>query len=586
MIAAYGRLHAAGLRVSIPAGLTFSSAAPPAVTRSVPATGRRVRRGSVVVLHLASRPAHPAVARGRPRTLTVARFVAAAASTAYSWVRAQKVALTAHLGPLNAGGAPGLLANYRVSRQRPGAGGRLTWGASGGSARGAPVRVPVTVWAAQPAPSAQTSSPTATGLTTATVAGTALTYGAPTTLYFEYGTTRRYGFRTPSQLAPMAERARVSASLSGLTPATTYHYRLVAVSARGTSLGADRTFTSSGYYQNPVYPAALPDPFVLDNGGSHSDYWVFATGNLFPVLHSTDLVHWTARGTALAARPKWVTKAANWHPWAPSVLQTSQACPGTASSRCYVMYYVGLNAALNVNCIGVATSPTPGGPYRDQGPLALEPGAAASAGSSSTPIGCGDSAGDGNIDPSPFVDASGQGYLYVSTDRACSSGSCTLKPTISVIPLAADFQHAAGSRVPLLSGDPGTWEAAGVPAPTVEGPAVELHDGTYYLFYSGGSWQGAYGSGYATAPAATGPFTKAPANPILAMSSAVRTPGGGDVPVTGPHQGTWLLYAGRAQTYTASRTLRLDRLSWQAVAGGPDAPVIAGPTTTPQAVQP
>ena len=303
----------------------------------------------------------------------------------------------------------------------------------------------------------------------------------------------------------------------------------------------------------------------------------------------------------MAARPSWVTTAAGWDPWAPSVLETRQACPGTISTDCYVMYYVGLSATLNVNCIGVAVSPTPGGRYRDQGPLALAATPGTSTGnttgdstgtgnsgtsSSSGPIGCRDDTGQGNIDPSPFIDSSGQAYLYVSTDRSCSGGSCTLKPTISVIPLSSDLVHAAGSRVPLLSGDAGTWEAAGVRAPTVEGPSVALHNGTYYLFYSGGSWQGAYGTGYATAPSPTGPFAKAAANPILAMSPAVRSPGGGDALVTGPHNGQWLVYAGRDRTYTAARLLRLDPFRWRPSPAGPDAPAISGPSVTPQPTQP
>jgi hypothetical protein len=590
VVAAYARLHAAGLRVSIPGGVTFSSAAPPAVARSTPASGRRVSPGSVVVLYLAPHRGPAPALQGRPRTLVVGRFVGVAASAAYNWVRSKRVVLTAYLGPLRAGGASGLLANYRVSRQRPGADGHLAWGSRPASARGAAVRMPMIVWAAQPPPTVQTGPPSLTGLTTGTVTGNLTSYGALTTFYFEYGATRSYGARTVAQAAPARDPAVVSGSLSNLAPATTYHYRLVAVSSTGTARGTDRTFTTSGYYQNAVYTAAaIPDPFVLDNDGAHSDYWAFATGNLFPIVHSSDLVHWSSAGTAMTGRPKWATRASDWHPWAPSVVQTSQTCPGTTSSSCYVMYYVALSGSLNVNCIGVATSPTPGGPYRDQGPLVLESSASAApggSGSSTTPIGCGDDAGQGNIDPSPFIDDYGQAYLYVSTDRTCTGGSCALKPTISVIPLASDLLHASGPRVPLFSGDAGTWEAAGVQVPTVEGPSVALHDGVYYLFYSGGSWRGAYGTGYATATAPTGPFTKAPANPFLAMSAAVRTPGGGDALVTGPHQGTWLVYAGRDKTFTAPRLLRLDPFSWKPISDGADAPVVAGPTTAPQAIQP
>jgi beta-xylosidase len=203
------------------------------------------------------------------------------------------------------------------------------------------------------------------------------------------------------------------------------------------------------------------------------------------------------------------------------------------------------------------------------------------------PIGCGDDSGVGNIDPSPYVDATGQ-YLYVSTDNACSGGSCVFAPTISVIPLTSDLLEASGPRVPLFSGAAKSWESVGTGAPTVEGPSLDLHDGTYYLFYSGGNWQGAYGMGYATSTSPTGPFTKAAENPILASTADALSVGGGDQLVTGPHGGQWMVYAARSSSYSNPRKLWIDPVSWKpgAQTGDPDVPVIAGPTTTPQPTQP
>ncbi|HWE09131.1 MAG TPA: family 43 glycosylhydrolase [Solirubrobacteraceae bacterium] len=418
--------------------------------------------------------------------------------------------------------------------------------------------------------------------------------GLATKYYFSYGLTRSYGTQTRAKHTGWGDSGVAArAVLGGLRSAAVYHYRLVATSSAGTTYGADAVFTTSGYYQNPVATAAaFPDPFVLDNAGRHSDYWAFGTGSLFPVLHSTDLVDWSPQGTAMTTRPGWVVSSGDWHPWSPSVVASSRSCPGTTSTGCYVMYYIGLSAQLNLNCVGVATSAAPGGPYTDQGPLELvnsDGSTSASAASpGAIPPGCGDTAGQGNIDPSPFIDSSGQAYLYVSTDSSCSSGSCVVTPTISVIPLASDLLHAAGARTGLFSGDAGTWEASGGQAPTVEGPSMELHNGTYYLFYSGGSWQGPYGMGYATAASPTGPFTKSPTNPILAQSATVLSPGGGDALVTGPHGGLWMVYAGRDSAYSAPRTLRLDSFTWSApaFAGSPDVPTIRGPTTAPQATQP
>jgi beta-xylosidase len=428
--------------------------------------------------------------------------------------------------------------------------------------------------AASGRPQATTGAPSAVTPTGATLNGTVNPNGASTSYYFEWGTSVAYGNRTSESSSGSGRTAvAVSAALSGLTGATTYHFRLVARNARGTSRGSNATFTTPGAFQNPVAGAAS-DPFVLDVGGPQSDYWAFNTGNLFPILHSTDLVHWTSRAPALTARPSWVVQTGDWNPWAPSVVQVGET---------FVMFFVGLSAQFSAHCIGVATSSSPGGPYADRGPL----GPVDAAG---RPAGCADETGKGNIDPSPFVDPATEEkkpYLYVSTDWECAAGSCERRPTISVIPLTADFMQASGPRVPLFSGSAGTWEAAGVATPKVEGPSALFHDETYYVLYSGGNWRGAYGMGYATAPSPTGPFTKAPTNPFLSETATVRSPGGGDLPVLGPGGGTWMIYHARADSYTNPRTLRLDAFSWEPTSeGSPDAPRINGPTVAPQPTAP
>ena len=75
---------------------------------------------------------------------------------------------------------------------------------------------------------------------TATLTGTVAPNGAPTTYYFQYGPTIVYGATTP--VTPVAAKMKVSAPVSGLAPATTYHYRLVAQNAHGLTLGTDRSF--------------------------------------------------------------------------------------------------------------------------------------------------------------------------------------------------------------------------------------------------------------------------------------------------------------------------------------------------------
>jgi beta-xylosidase len=418
--------------------------------------------------------------------------------------------------------------------------------------------------------------------------------GKATRYWFQYGTSTHYGHSTAAQVISSGRRVTgVRQQVAGLQPLTTYHFRVVATHCRncppGTARGGDASFTVGGY-QNPVYGTAeAADPFVLDDGGTHNDYWAFTTGDLFPILRSPDLVHWTRVGNALTARPSWVLQTGDWHPWGPNVLHTGTSCPGTTSPACYVMYYTAVSADTQANCVAVAVSPRPSGPFVDQGPLSD-----GSLDAEDRPMGCGDDQGYGSIDPALFIDPRDGGlYLYLSEDFACPSGSAScgpsnsvLQPTISVIPLTADGLHAAGARMPLFSGAPGSWEQAGVGVPTVEGPTVMVHNGLYYMLYSGGNWRSTYGMGYAVATSPTGPFDKGPPTPLLFEKGAVLSPGGGDAPVTGPHGGTWLVYHARAGSYANPRTLRIEPLGWTPGANGVDTPVINGLTVTPQPIQP
>jgi hypothetical protein len=68
---------------------------------------------------------------------------------------------------------------------------------------------------------------------------------AVTDYHFEWGTTQSYGETTPSASLPAGKGpVAVSALLDSLTPGATYHYRLVATNANGTTQGPDSTFTT------------------------------------------------------------------------------------------------------------------------------------------------------------------------------------------------------------------------------------------------------------------------------------------------------------------------------------------------------
>jgi hypothetical protein len=111
------------------------------------------------------------------------------------------------------------------------------------------VLAPATATAAAADPAVVTGSAQA-GSTTATLNGTVDPNLEATSYHFEYGTTADYGLETPTlQAGSGDEPVPVQATVSGLTPSTTYHYRLVADGV----LGLDATFQTTAS-TNPAPP--------------------------------------------------------------------------------------------------------------------------------------------------------------------------------------------------------------------------------------------------------------------------------------------------------------------------------------------
>jgi hypothetical protein len=99
-----------------------------------------------------------------------------------------------------------------------------------------------------PAPAASTLAPTEVTDASATLAGAVdpndAVLGA---CWFEYGTGVPYAQSIPCSVLPVAIGGTqgVSAQLSGLSPNTTYHYRVLASSAAGAGAGSDVAFTTA-----------------------------------------------------------------------------------------------------------------------------------------------------------------------------------------------------------------------------------------------------------------------------------------------------------------------------------------------------
>ncbi len=105
------------------------------------------------------------------------------------------------------------------------------------------------VVAAAGSPTVSTDASSAVGQSTSTLNGTVNPNGSNVTdCHFAYGPTTAYGATAPCALLPGggSTSVPVSASVTGLTANTTYHFRILATNTNGTAEGADVTFKTAG----------------------------------------------------------------------------------------------------------------------------------------------------------------------------------------------------------------------------------------------------------------------------------------------------------------------------------------------------
>lgn len=313
-------------------------------------------------------------------------------------------------------------------------------------------------------------------------------------------------------------------------------------------------------YTNPVYPRYLADPFVLRHAGLFYAYGTAPHGpqrQVFPVLTSPDLVRWEQRGWALTL-PAGADDA-----WAPEV---------AFDGRQFHLYYSAHGIGGRDHQLRVATSPRPAGPFADCGaPLIPD-----------DPF---------TIDAHPFQDADGAWYLFyardflepdgaqrvgtgIVVDRLLEMTALAGEPRVAVRP-HADW-HLFQAQRPMYGGVY-DWH-------TVEGPALRVHQGRYYCFYSGGAWEcDNYGVSYVVADHPLGPY-RAPAHgdsPLLrSVPGRVIGPGHNSFCLSPDGTQEIIVYHGWDAARTA-RLMRIDRLQWDG-----DHPILDGPTWTPQPAPP
>lgn len=316
----------------------------------------------------------------------------------------------------------------------------------------------------------------------------------------------------------------------------------VAVAAQIFLMPSPSTAEAATSYQNPVINTDFPDPDAIMTHGTYYAYATNSGGKNIQVASSPDFVHWTLLPDALPVLPSW---SASGLTWAPSVIQLGNQ---------FVMYYTAHSKALNMQCVGAATSRNPAGPFSD---------------TSSQPLVCQSDKG-GSIDPMALADH-GALYLYFKND----GNSIGLTTTLWGQRLSADGLHLLGQPTSLISNDPQSWEGS-----IIEAPFMFQHLGGYYLFYSGNSYNGNYAEGYASCRSPLGPCQKASNNPILKSQTnpTVIGPGGASLLQIGGQ--SWMVYHSWAVNADGSqgnyRAMDIDRVNW--VKGAP----VIQPTKSPQ----
>lgn len=285
------------------------------------------------------------------------------------------------------------------------------------------------------------------------------------------------------------------------------------------STPADAFAGAPWFEPSKPYAQNFPDPNVVRDGSTYYAYSTTTGGSYVPAMSSTDLATWTARpaynpgsfGSCVGAYDQYFNDSlpcpASWAVRDPGTahLRTEVWAPGVAKiGGKWRMFYVAKvrNSPLR-QCISVAWSDSPLGPFRDDSTGALQ---------------C-DSDPGGSIDPEPFVDSNGTPYLVWKSEGIIGS----TPQRIWSRQLTADgMGFAPGSNQNLLLATQDPWEGS-----VVENPSMtRTPQGKLWLTYSGNLWNSpSYAAGVASCVSPAGPCGRVSATPMLSSTGAQNGPG-------------------------------------------------------------
>lgn len=320
--------------------------------------------------------------------------------------------------------------------------------------------------------------------------------------------TRSAHSRHAAKAALLGTFAAASLTIAALTPPS---WATAAPGGAPTTASPDgasaQAVSKPATYTNDVtrgYSIDFPDPAVIR--GKDGRWYAYSTGgpydeagersSPYKIAVSDNLVQWEDAGSVFDEnnRPSWADPTTGF--WAPDIRYLNGQ---------YLLYFTVPNTTTSSQgfdpAIGVATAPTPAGPWTPSDEPVIP----------AKPLGSGY---DTVIDPAMFTDDDGTHYLYYG---GYGTG-------IWVVRLSADGRRAVS-------------EPVHVAASRYEGPNVLKHGDYYYLFASSANCCAGPTTGYSvfvgrsTSP--LGPFVDRLGTPMLASRS-------GGTPVIAPNGNVWI----------------------------------------------
>lgn len=284
-----------------------------------------------------------------------------------------------------------------------------------------------------------------------------------------------------------------------------------------------------GSLMDPLIKWNFPDPDLLKFEGT---YYAYATNhnlNNVQVATSADLLVWQVLTMdALPKLPKWALPGFTW---APEVTEWPDGS--------FRMYFTARNAAFPKQCIGVAVSNNPLGPFEVVGDAMLV---------------CPEELG-GAIDAAVFFENAAP-FLIWKNDGNC----CGIKTSFFIQELSMNGLNLAGEPISLLETSE-EWEGI-----LIEAPTLIKRGERYHLFYSANDYFSEfYAIGHASSKSLFGPFTKS-SGPLLSTASLgnrVIGPGGQDLFEKTP--GHWEIFFHGWNVSKSARymySLSMDDLGW------------------------